>query len=92
MDDGILEELPCRDQPVELLVGDEDVVDAVNLTGTRRARRHRDRQPHLGIVGADVCRDRPLPDCGRAGENDQPSGTSFGEDERFGEGVLPAHD
>jgi len=52
--DRVLEELPRLDQPVELGVVDEVVVHAVDLTGPRVPRRHRDGQPDLREVRPDV--------------------------------------
>ena len=43
----------------------------VDLTGPRVPRGHRDGQPDLGEVGADVGGDRALADRGRAGEDDE---------------------
>ena len=52
--DRPFQELPLRHHPVELRVGDEPVVHAVLFPRSRRARRRRDRDPDLGMVGADV--------------------------------------
>jgi hypothetical protein len=43
-----LEEVTLRETPVELLVGNEVVVDAVDLAGPSSARRRGDRKRELG--------------------------------------------
>ena len=69
--DRPLEQLAALDHRVELVVGDEPVVDAVLLPGPRRARGRRDREPHLGVPPAYVGRDGALADGRGAGEHDE---------------------
>src|SRR5690606_27955910 len=72
VDDGPLEELVVGDHPVELVVRDEVVVDAVDLVRARRAGGGGDRQPHLRVAAADVGGDGALADGGGAGEDGEP--------------------
>ena len=67
-----LQQLAVGDQLVHLVVGDEEVVDAVLLTGARLAGRGRDREPDLGVFLAHMGDDRALADPRRAGEHGQP--------------------
>src|SRR6478672_8654261 len=67
-----LEQVALLDHRVELLVGDEPVVDAVLLARPRRAGGRRDGQPDLGVSTTYVRGDGALADRGRAGEHDQP--------------------
>ena len=60
------------DQPVEFVVADEEVVDAVDLPRPRPSGRRRDREQHLRIVLTDVPGHRALADRGRSGEHDEP--------------------
>src|SRR5699024_7291322 len=50
---GPLEHLPGVDQRAELLLADEAVAHAVDLTGARRPGGRGDGQPDLGIAGTD---------------------------------------
>src|SRR5690606_11075276 len=68
---GPLEQLAVSDEAVELGVVDEIVVDAVDLAGTRGSRRRGHGEQDVGVVVADVCRDGPLADRGRSGENEE---------------------
>ena len=72
VDDGPLEQLAALDHAVELPVRHEVVVDAVRLAGPTGPGRRRDRQPDLGVPGADVRGHRALPDGRRAGEDREP--------------------
>src|SRR5690625_3294520 len=72
VDHGPLQELAVGDHPVELGVGDEVVVHAVDLVGTGTAGGGGDREPHLGVTAADVGGDGALADGGGPGEDGQP--------------------
>src|SRR6478752_7456237 len=72
VDHGPLEQVALLDHGVELLVGDEPVVDAVLLAGTRLARGGGDREPHLRVRLAHRGGDGALADGRRAGQDDQP--------------------
>src|SRR5690606_20554885 len=68
---GPLQELTGPAEPLELQVVDEVVVHPVDLAGAGWARGHRDREPDLRVVTADVCRHGALADGGRPGEDDK---------------------
>ena len=59
----------------ELGIVDEEVVDAVDLSGAGRTGRRRDREPHLRVVLPDVRGDGALADRGGPGHDDEPART-----------------
>ena len=61
-----------RDQPVELGVVHEVVVDAVALARTGATSGHRHRHPDVGVPAPDLGDDRALADPGGAGEHGEP--------------------
>src|SRR6476619_4571595 len=69
--DGRLEQLPCLHHPLEIGVVDEAVVHTIGLARARCSGGHRDREPHLREVVADVGGDGALADGGRPGEDDE---------------------
>jgi hypothetical protein len=69
--DRPLEQVVVLDHPVELLVRHEPVVDAVHLARPRPPRGRRDRDPHLGVVLADVGGDAALAHGSGPGEDDE---------------------
>jgi hypothetical protein len=56
---------------LELGAVDEDIVRAVDLTGTTWARRRRDRQPQPRVARSELPDDGPLADPGRARDDEQ---------------------
>src|SRR3954470_1317119 len=69
---GPLEQAVLGDQPVEVLVGDEVVVDPVHLAGTAGPRGDRHRDPHVGVPLPDLRDHGALADPRGAGEHGQP--------------------
>lgn len=72
---GPFEQLPARDEAVELRVVDEEVVLAVHFARTRSAGRRGDREEDLGVMLLDVRGDGPLAHGRRAGEDDEAAAT-----------------
>ena len=58
---GVLDERALGDEPIEVGVAQEVVVDAVLLARPRRARRRRDAQPELGQRSRSSRISVPLP-------------------------------
>ena len=71
--DRPLQQVAVGDHPVELLVGDEPVVHAVDLTRPRLAGGRGHRDPDLGVVLADVGGDAALADGRGTGQHDEPA-------------------
>ena len=66
----VLEELAGVEPPVELRLGDEVVVDAVDLARPPRARRRRHRQLELGNVPEQPLDQSPLAGARLAGDDE----------------------
>ena len=69
MDQGPLQHLAAGDERVEVLVADEVVVHAVDLTGTRLTGGGRDRDEQVGMASAQLRDNSALAYRGGAGQN-----------------------
>src|SRR5439155_8782306 len=73
-----LQEVVPLQAGVELLVGEEVVVDAVTLTGPRRARRHRYGEPQVSPVTLEEpADDGAFPRPGRSGNDQEDAQRAF---------------
>ena len=58
---GPFKKIPSLDAAGELLIGEEVVVDAIDLTGARGPRGSGNRQAQVGTTLAHACDECPLP-------------------------------